>query len=332
MTIRADAGPAIGIGHVMRCLALAEAWRAGGGTVSLVSRDLPDGLNARAKRLGVAVNRADDDGSGAWADRADLAVIDGWTFTMELIAATASRARLLVIDDTAERSSIPADLVLNPNVYAKAGAYAGRTTARLLIGPAFALLRREFTEPPPERRYPPVARHILLLLGGADPIGASETTLTAARATQTKEPRIERITLVVGAANPAREALLAQTAGDPAIEVQYDVTAMAPLMDSADLAVSASGSTVLELAPRGVPMLLGALIDEEQPVINAMQTLGAGSALGRFDDLDVTGLADVILAFARDPASRRAQSEIARTIVDGQGVARVIAACLETAR
>ena len=116
------------------------------------------------------------------------------------------------------------------------------------------------------------------------------------------------------------------------IEVQYDVTAMAPLMDSADLAVSASGSTVLELAARGVPMLLGALIDEEQPVINAMQTLGAGSALGRFDDLDVTGLADVILAFARDPASRRAQSEIARTIVDGQGVARVIAACLETAR
>ncbi|NQW12290.1 MAG: hypothetical protein HQ481_20695 [Alphaproteobacteria bacterium] len=340
LTIRADAGPTIGTGHVMRCLALAEGWREAGGAVTLASRDLPGGLITRAENLGVTLEPAGDDSDGAWAEGADLAVIDGWAFTAGHLAAAKARAPLLVIDDTAERSSIPADLLLNPNVYAEAGAYVGRTEGRLLIGPAFALLRGEFTEPPPERAYPPVARHLLLLLGGADPIGASTAALAAARAARATEPGIQRITLVVGAANPARAQLTTQTADDPAaddpavddpaIVVRYDVTAMAPLMDTADLVVSAGGSTVLELAARGVPMLLGALIAEEEPVITTMQALGAARALGRFDSFDATRMSDAILALARDRAARRALSEVARTIVDGRGVERVIAACVET--
>lgn len=329
LAIRADAGPDIGTGHVMRCLALAEGWGKAGGMVTLVSRALPSGLAARAASLGIAVEAAGDDRGGRWAEAADLAIIDGWSFTTEQIEAAARHTRLLAIDDTAGLPSIAADIVLNPNVYATAEAYRGRTHARLLIGPSYALLRREFAAVVPERRYPAIARALLLLLGGADPANASVSVLAAARMARSEEPGIERITLVVGAANPRYDALAVETENDTAVEVLKDVQAMAPLMDAADLAISAGGSTVLELAARGTPMLLGALIAEEEQVIGAMRTRDAARTMGRFDAVSPNDLCDALLTLARDPAARQALSTTAQGLVDGRGVERAIAACLE---
>jgi UDP-2,4-diacetamido-2,4,6-trideoxy-beta-L-altropyranose hydrolase len=57
LVIRADANPHIGTGHVMRCLALAQAWQAQGGEVIFVTACSSDPMRRRLSEEGFQVIR-----------------------------------------------------------------------------------------------------------------------------------------------------------------------------------------------------------------------------------------------------------------------------------
>jgi hypothetical protein len=56
LLIRADGGSDIGLGHLFRTLALAEAWAAKGGKLRLVSGSCPPSLAARFRELGTVMD------------------------------------------------------------------------------------------------------------------------------------------------------------------------------------------------------------------------------------------------------------------------------------
>jgi len=179
LLLRADAGPQIGMGHVMRCLALAEPWLQAGSAVTLLTApragdlqspsagsDNPterrlqtagtDALRARAESLGVSLRELSTP-SGSPADaaetialaqslRANWLVLDGYHFDAAFQRAVkAANLRLLVFDDTAHAAHYAADFILNQNLGATAALYPHREpTTRLLLGPRFVQLRSEF--------------------------------------------------------------------------------------------------------------------------------------------------------------------------------------------
>ena len=149
LVLRTEASVAIGTGHVMRCLALAQAWGDAGGRVIFAMARTTPAVEERLRNEGFEVARVDTQvGSIADAEEtADLAqkrgaswvVVDGYEFGAEYQASLKSRRmKVLFIDDNGHAGRYSADLVLNQNIHASEELYRSReTSTKLLLGPAF---------------------------------------------------------------------------------------------------------------------------------------------------------------------------------------------------
>lgn len=334
LLIRADASPEIGWGHVMRCLALAQAWRSDRGRVVLAMGPAPEALEARLQSEGIEVARISTPGGRADArETSTLAreigarwvVVDGYHFQDEYQRIVKEAGlNLLVLDDYGHASHCNADVVLNQNLHAGDRMYGdrGRQT-RLLLGPKYALLRQEFILRS-RRLTPERPSHVLVTLGGSDPDNA---TLTVLRALQYPDLGGIEAKVVVGASNPHAEELRRQVAQSGRnIELVTASRDMPDLMSWADVAVSAGGSTCWELAYIGVPMLTIVLAENQAEIAASLEMAGAAVGAGWHTGLSAPRVARQLSAMLASPSGLREMGMRGRSIVDGRGAYRVASA------
>ena len=153
MLLRADGGAGIGSGHVMRCLALAQAWHDAGGAVAFISAGLSGELRHRLAQEHMALLDLDQAPGGSQAAEATAAhapragaewvVADGYGFGAEYQRVIKEAGlKLLVLDDYGHAEYYYADIVLNQNRDADGSLYkACEPATRLLLGTTYALLR-----------------------------------------------------------------------------------------------------------------------------------------------------------------------------------------------
>jgi UDP-2,4-diacetamido-2,4,6-trideoxy-beta-L-altropyranose hydrolase len=320
----------MGAGHVMRCLALAQGWKRSGGHAVFVMASSMPALHKRLQDEGLPVIRLDvAAGVAADADRtvqtarqegAEWVVVDGYQFDADYQRRVKDAGlRLLVIDDYGHASHYAADLVLNQNPHARAEQYARREPGtRLLLGTRFALLREQFRAWQVwHRENPDVARKILITFGGTDPDNSTGRVLDALRGIDLE------IRVVVGAAHMQRACLASMVAGLPDATLITDASNMPELMAWADMAVTAGGSTCLELAFMGVPALAFVTASNQVESVSALDARGAVIDMGRSEALSAPRLQETVVALAGDSQRRSAMSRSGRELVDGFGSERV---------
>jgi UDP-2,4-diacetamido-2,4,6-trideoxy-beta-L-altropyranose hydrolase len=332
--IRVDASAAAGAGHVMRSLALAQAWQEAGGrpVFAMASGDELFGPRLAREGMGLEKIGAAAGGSADASATATLArtlgarwaVADGyWAAPDYQRALRGEGVRLAMIDDTGEQAPYEADLVVNPNLHATEAMYAGRRPGTdLLLGTRFALLRRELRgRSRSEREVPARVTRVLITLGGSDPAGATEKAMRAvARALPEAAARV-----LVGPANARRDAIVRLAAGlGPDVTVCEPVEDVGDLLEWAELAVSGGGSTCWELAFLGVPFATVVIADNQTAIAKSLAAAGVSVDAGWHADLAEDALGGIVARLASDVAARRRMGEAGRALVDGHGAGRVV--------
>ncbi|WCJ58883.1 UDP-2,4-diacetamido-2,4,6-trideoxy-beta-L-altropyranose hydrolase [Fontisphaera persica] len=332
LLLRADASPAMGTGHVMRCLALAEAWQAAGGQAVLLSRDLPPALAARAQAQNATVIPLPPETSAGEDTRftaqtaaqhdARWVVVDGYQFPLPLCAMLqAAGLQVLWVDDFGVPAEFAPDLLLNQNLGAAPAWYPHvPPRTELLLGPRYALLRREFARwRHSPRTFPAQAQKLLVTLGGSDPANATAKVIEALHLLGGAAPQA---LVLAGAANPHAAALARALAGTPHQCLPH-VPDMPARMAEADLAIAAGGTTVWELAFMGLPALLLCLADNQRRNCHELAAAGAAVNLGWHETATPDQIAAALTALAADATRRAAMSAAGRALVDGRGAERV---------
>ncbi len=334
LLVRADAGAEIGTGHIMRCLALAQAWQAKGGRVIFAVAAGVE-LESRIRAEGVEVEiipaqpGTDDDeartvelcarSKTAWL------VLDSYHFSAEYCRNLRSAVpRMLLIDDGEKRRACECDVVLNPDPDASSKAYPRQQgNAQFLLGPEYALLRREFLQVRVDRvEIAAKAKRVLVTLGGGD---AQNVTLAVVQALDELNDLELELTVVTGASYRYRSSLEESvTVSAHATTLLSNIEDMPALMAGADLAITAGCGTCYELAFMKVPMFVITTAKNQEPMVAALSSAGAAVDGGWCVSLERSALAASLRRVICDRELRRNLVDNAGRLVDGRGAERVI--------
>ncbi|MCU0842017.1 MAG: UDP-2,4-diacetamido-2,4,6-trideoxy-beta-L-altropyranose hydrolase [Thiobacillaceae bacterium] len=333
--VRADASTSIGLGHVARCLALADVLRERGWTVAFACRSQPGDAGSLVRARGyplislpaeVASELEDAEaclaltaGTPDW----DWLVQDHYGLGRDWQTRLRGRARrILVIDDLADRPH-DCDLLLDQNLgEARAERHARLAPdAHRLIGPRYALLRPEFAAcraglAPRDGGV----REILVSFGGGDAPNATGRTLDALAGLDRPDIAVR---VVAGGGNPHAAALAERARNLPNTHFHAATDRMAKLMGRADLGIGAPGSSTWERCSVGLPALLLSFAANQEAIGAAAHTAGAARYLGRIEDHDAAAICAALQSLLQAPAELAAMSRRAWALVDGLGAARV---------
>jgi UDP-2,4-diacetamido-2,4,6-trideoxy-beta-L-altropyranose hydrolase len=320
----------------MRCLALAQAWQDAGGNVAFAMTQSTPAIDARllSEKMEIVRLRSSPNSIQDARDAAALAcnreaawvMVDGYGFASEYQHNLKEAGlKVLSVDDLGQCGHYSADLVLNQNVHSRESLYRSREAyTRLLLGPRFAMLRRDFRRWSKwQRKIRPDGRKVLVMMGGSDPDNVTAIVLQALR-----EVQIEglEVVAVVGGSNPHIDFLERFRNQSPAIRLLRDAANMPELMAWADIAVSAAGSTCAEMCLLGLPAILIDLAGNQTPAAHELGRRRAAIHLGSSHQVTAAEIAWKVQSLLLSRELRVSLSERSRKLVDGDGADRVMAA------
>jgi spore coat polysaccharide biosynthesis predicted glycosyltransferase SpsG/CMP-N-acetylneuraminic acid synthetase len=331
---RVDGGSRMGMGHIYRSLAIAEALRAlSRAEIAFLMSGAPEheqGLIA-VSRAGYALRVARDGSLATCLEHVrdfspavlinDLPALDA-AYLTALSRLGATTVNLVDALDDLETTEHYAQVIVSVMKDDR------QTPEDFYGGPAYAILREHFRGR--EKKVRARAELVLLSFGGSDPLGL---TLKAARALQPLDPSVE----VVAVAGPAFsyrrefEALVEELPRKVPL-INEAGGHIADLMLEADLVVGSGGMSVYELAALGTPGVVLGQNAREDKRMREFSGHGTIEYLGLGPEVEERTLFEAVRDLLADAERRRAMSQSGRALVDGLGAARTAEMVLERRR
>ena len=334
---RADGSAATGAGHLMRCLTVAQELQkriehpqeicflcAEEASAELMrSYDMP------VKILGTDPSDPEEElpvleelikGTG------HVFLVDSYAVTDGYLRKLHRFGRVYLLDDM-QQHGFPVDGVINYNLFASAERYRelyGEKTARYL-GAAYVPVRQQFCEAAGKYTLPDVVTDILITTGGGDRDNIAGEILRELWEHSLSGKAI-RYHLVVGRFNPNLAKLEQYASEHSDVILHCDVRDMAGLMSSCQLAVTAGGTTIYELAVLGVPFVCFSYAENQEGLtkwLGEHDITGYGGAWHHDPSETIKAIGARCLEACENRECRQKAYEAERTLIDGRGAARI---------
>lgn len=343
--LRMDASLEIGMGHLMRCLALAYALSAQGVTPIFVYRDYNDyidkmlrGNNFKGEKLPAGCSFDEELVLIAQIIKkykASITVVDlCYNNTLKQVGEYAcylerfkhTGSKLMIIDDL---NILPfrADVVLNPNYDAEKLPYKNKNKNKnkiiFLLGVKYFLFRPEFIEAADKQRIirKQVSR-VLITLGGSDVLKVTPKVMRAL----VQLSRAHPMELVIASGLHRRDnslfSLLSDFSG--AYRICDGSGNMAELMLWCDLAITAGGLTKYETALTGTPSIIISQAKHQYDLTELFGREGTALHLGFGSQVSEDKIREAIEGLLFDYSRRLNMSLNGKRLVDGKGAQRVV--------
>jgi len=356
--IRADASKDIGIGHVMRCLALAE-WLYSNNVSSLLLTKFPNELiELKVNQLKGKVIYLPDSSSppddfylhSKWLDGSEdddarlcraaieqeiqyigksplFILVDHYALAAPWEKELSQYAKILVVDDLSDRPHACTWLV--DQTFGKTEVdYLSLVPdeTQLLIGPKYALIRREFIEAPAsfQRNFPKSEVRVLLSLGGVDKDNVTSMLLSFIENSRNIYKKKIIMTVVTSKSNPNLEDLKTTILHMKNISLLVNVNNMSELMTNHDVCIGAAGSTSWERCVMSLPTLSIVLAENQKTISKNLAEAGAILDLGLVADITKANFFEVFNSLISNIELYNSISKKSKTLCDGLGCQRII--------
>jgi UDP-2,4-diacetamido-2,4,6-trideoxy-beta-L-altropyranose hydrolase len=315
--IRADGGSSIGMGHIMRTLVIAKELRKTN-DVFYICRDNMDKYQKgieKVKSEGFKVLLVRDNHLLEDLKRinANLLITDSYDVDEEYFNITKAIFNKTAYIDDMNLYYFNVDFLINQNINAEDFNYKVNKDTKLLLGSKYVMLRNEFKNMPP-KHIKKIISDVLVTIGGGDPNHITEKILSWVHNLD------YAFHVVVGPAFNDIEYL--KSFENDKIKLYFNAN-MSNLMKNCDIAISACGSTLYELAACGVPTLGIITADNQIGVANKLNIFGIINNLGWYNKISKESFIKNIVNFAEDYDKRKLMAEKASKIIDAKGVERI---------
>lgn len=335
---RADSNNQIASGHIMRCISIAQAFKdMGQKVVFLVADDNPVEMLERAKMeyliLNSVWNQLTDEietmKSILLKEEKPFLIVDTYQVSQYYVDELSSYANICYLGSKKEylgklkaliNYSTDIDFEFYSSNYGK--------DTKLLLGASYAPLRKEFLEIT-HRKSKNGRCRILLTTGNTDPNGYVDRILNQIVSIDCFEQM--EVKVVVGRMFDNKHVLHDHFDSFENITLHENVVSMSTLMSESDLAVSANGTTVYELAAAKVPTISFAMVEEQVKSARKLSELGVVDYCGELYKNEIICIEEIIkkiINYVSKPQDREALAHNANSIIDGRGCERIVKSLL----
>lgn len=326
--IRTDINKIIATGHLMRCIAIADAAKEVGEDVTFILADesgkdyvekkgyativLHTRWNHMEEELPILkkiIKKYDIEGM----------LIDSYQVTELYLKELTGEIKILYIDDWAKETHPVSAVVCYLSHWKRLRHREHYLSTPLMLGLEYAPVRRVFQNLA-EKEIRHEVENVLLLSGGTDYHGMLQKILDAL-----KTRMVKRIVAICGRYYEDTEALIERYKDYENIQILKSVENIEEYMKEADLAISAGGTTLYELCACGTPTISYAIADNQIENVNGFAEEGIIECAGdvRYDDV-IDNIDKLVDKYCHNIELRKNLSRKMQSMVDGNGASRII--------